>query len=143
VGGGALFFTLAPENAVLSDCNEELIELYKTVKREPQNIIEELKKMKNTEEEYYRVRSLDWKKMSKAEAAARMIFLNKTGFNGLYRVNRQGGFNVPYGKNEKTGKGGEENEKPCEVPMPGRVTIWQHPAQETWAENRRKEECSA
>ena len=46
------------------------------------------------------------------------------------------------GKKE-TGKGGEETEKPCEVPMPGRVTIWQHPAQETWAENRRKEECSA
>ena len=49
----------------------------------------------------------------------------------------------PYGKNEKTGKGGEETEKPCEVPMPGSVTIWQHPAQEIWAENRRKEECSA
>lgn len=102
VGGAALFFALAPDNAVLSDCNEELVDLYKTVKREPQNIIEALKKMKNTEEEYYRVRSLDWKQMSKAEAAARMIFLNKTGFNGLYRVNRQGGFNVPYGKNEKT-----------------------------------------
>ena len=49
----------------------------------------------------------------------------------------------PYGKKEKTGKGGEETEKPCEIPMPGSVTIWQHPAQETWAENRRKEECSA
>ncbi len=101
VGGGALFFALAPDNAVLSDCNEELIELYKTVKREPQKIIEALKKMNNTEEEYYRVRDLDWKQLSKAEAAARMIFLNKTGFNGLYRVNRQGKFNVSYGKNKK------------------------------------------
>lgn len=101
VGGGALFFALAPENAVLSDCNEELIELYKAVKREPQNVIKALKVMKNTEREYYRIRSLDWKNMTKAQAAARMIFLNKTGFNGLYRVNLQGGFNVPYGKNTK------------------------------------------
>ena len=57
---------------------------------------------KNTEKEYYRIRALNWKSLSEVEAAARMIFLNKTGFNGLYRVNRQGGFNVPYGKNKRT-----------------------------------------
>ena len=57
---------------------------------------------KNTEKDYYRIRALNWKELSNIEAAARMIFLNKTGFNGLYRVNRQGGFNVPYGKNAKT-----------------------------------------
>ena len=88
LGGGAMFFALSPENAVLSDCNEELISLYKTIK-----------KYHNTEAEYYRIRSLDWRQLSDVESAARMIFLNKTCFNGLYRVNRQGGFNVPYGKN--------------------------------------------
>ena len=101
LGGGALFFALSPENAVLADCNKELIALYKTVSRKPELVIETLKKYKNTEEEYYRIRSLDWREMSDVEAAARMIFLNKTGFNGLYRVNREGGFNVPYGKNTK------------------------------------------
>lgn len=102
MGGGAMFFALSPETAVLSDCNEELIALYKTVSKHPDLVIEELKKYKNTEKEYYRIRALDWKSLSEVDAAARMIFLNKTGFNGLYRVNRQGGFNVPYGKNKRT-----------------------------------------
>ena len=102
MGGGAMFFALSPEKAILSDCNEELIALYKTVSEQPDQVIKELKKYKNTEKDYYRIRSLDWKNLSEVEAAARMIFLNKTGFNGLYRVNRQGGFNVPYGKNERT-----------------------------------------
>lgn len=102
LGGGALFFALAPKKAVLSDCNEELIALYKTVAKEPEAVIEALRKYHNTEREYYQIRALDWKQMSDAEAAARMIFLNKTGYNGLYRVNLQGGFNVPYGKKEST-----------------------------------------
>lgn len=102
LGGGAMFFALSPENAVLADCNEELIALYKTVSKYPQQVIDELKRYKNTEKDYYRIRALNWKELSNIEAAARMIFLNKTGFNGLYRVNRQGGFNVPYGKNAKT-----------------------------------------
>lgn len=100
LGGGALFFALSPDNAILADCNKELIALYKTVVRKAEQVIEELKQYKNTEEEYYRIRSLDWKAMTDVEAAARMIFLNKTGYNGLYRVNREGGFNVPYGKKE-------------------------------------------
>ncbi len=102
MGGGAMFFALSPKIAVLSDCNDELISLYKTVSKYPDQVIDELKKYKNTEKEYYRIRALDWKSLSGVEAAARMIFLNKTGFNGLYRVNRQGGFNVPYGKNIRT-----------------------------------------
>lgn len=98
LGGGALFFALSPEHAILSDCNKELIALYKTVARKAEQVIKELKQYKNTEEEYYRIRALDWETLTDAEAAARMIFLNKTGYNGLYRVNREGGFNVPYGK---------------------------------------------
>jgi DNA adenine methylase len=102
LGGGAMFFALSPENAVLSDCNEELISLYKAIKKDPINVINELQSYVNCEEEYYRVRGFDWKSLSEFEAAARMIFLNKTCYNGLYRVNLHGGFNVPYGKNTKT-----------------------------------------
>lgn len=102
MGGGALFFALSPDKAVLGDCNAELINLYKTIKRNPIPVIEALQQYKNTEKEYYRIREIDWKTLSDVEAAARMIYLNKTGFNGLYRVNLQGGFNVPYGKNAKT-----------------------------------------
>ena len=102
VGGGAMFFALEPEKAILSDCNEELIHLYKTIRLKANLVIEELKQMHNSEEDYYRIRELNWRELSDTAAAARMIYLNKTGFNGLYRVNRQGGFNVPYGKNERT-----------------------------------------
>ena len=102
VGGGAMFFALSPQRAILSDCNEELILLYQTIAANPDAVIEELKQYNNTEEDYYRVRSLDWKSLSPVEASARMIFLNKTGYNGLYRVNRKGAFNVPYGKNQRT-----------------------------------------
>lgn len=101
-GGGAMFFALAPEHAILSDCNEELISLYKTIRKYPHQVINELMSYKNTEEDYYNIRGKDWKTLSRVEAAARMIFLNKTGFNGLYRVNLQGRFNVPYAKNPKT-----------------------------------------
>lgn len=102
LGGGAMFFALAPEQAVLSDCNEELINLYKTVRKCPYQVINELKTYNNTEENYYSIRGKDWKTLSRVEATARMIFLNKTGYNGLYRVNLQGGFNVPYAKNPET-----------------------------------------
>lgn len=100
-GGGAMFFALTPEHAVLSDCNEELIHLYKTIRRKPRMVIKELETYINSEENYYEKRKMEWRELSDVQAAARMIFLNKTGFNGLYRVNRQGGFNVPYGKNDK------------------------------------------
>lgn len=98
IGGGALFFALLPENAILSDCNEELIQFYKTLRWKANLVIKELKQYKNNEEEYYKIRAKDWKTLDPVEAAARMIYLNKTCFNGLYRVNRQGKFNVPYGK---------------------------------------------
>ena len=97
-GGGALFFALSPEKAVLADCNEELIAMYKTIRRKNRMVIERLCQFHNSEEEYYRIRQLNWKELDDVEAAARMIYLNKTCFNGLYRVNRHGDFNVPYGR---------------------------------------------
>ena len=107
LGGGALFFSLKPENAIISDSNPELINMYLQVARHLDNVIEYLQKYENTSEMFYEVRALDWRSLSKAEAAARTIYLNKTCFNGLYRVNRNGQFNTPFGK--------YKNPKICDV----------------------------
>lgn len=98
IGGGALFFALNPEAAVIADSNPELINMYKEVANHTKKVLSYLKKYKNTKEDFYEVRGLDWKNLSKPEAAARTVYLNKTCFNGLYRVNKKGQFNVPYGK---------------------------------------------
>ena len=97
-GGGAMFFALQPENAVIADSNPELINMYREVADHVEDVIQCLKRYENTSEMFYAVRSQEWITLSKTEAAARTIFLNKTCFNGLYRVNKQGQFNVPYGK---------------------------------------------
>lgn len=97
-GGGALFFALNPEQAVIADSNPELINMYYEVANHVDDVIGYLRQYKNTKEDFYSVRELDWLKLPKSEAAARMIYLNKTCFNGLYRVNKKGQFNVPYGK---------------------------------------------
>ena len=97
-GGGALFFALQPENAVIADSNPELINMYRQVADHVDDVISYLEKYQNTSEMFYSVRSLDWETLPKAEAAARTIYLNRTCYNGLYRVNKKGQFNVPYGK---------------------------------------------
>ena len=97
-GGGAMFFALQPENAVISDSNPELINMYREVADHVENVIRCLDRYENTSEMFYAVRNQEWTALPKVEAAARTIFLNRTCFNGLYRVNKQGQFNVPYGK---------------------------------------------
>ncbi len=97
-GGGAMFFALQPESAIIADSNPELINMYREVAGHVENVIRFLKQYENTSGMFYAVRSQEWTALPKAEAAARTIFLNKTCFNGLYRVNKQGQFNVPYGK---------------------------------------------
>ena len=97
-GGGAMFFALQPQNAIIADSNPELINMYRQVAENVDEVISCLKKYENTSEMFYAVREQDWMCLPKAEAAARTIFLNRTCFNGLYRVNKQGKFNVPYGK---------------------------------------------
>lgn len=97
-GGGALFFALQPQNAVIADSNPEIVNVYLQVANAVEEVISQLMKYKNSSEMFYDVRSQDWEKMSEVEAAARTIYLNKTCFNGLYRVNRKGQFNVPFGK---------------------------------------------
>lgn len=97
VGGGALFFATVPEESIISDSNPELINVYLQVSNNVNEVIECLQQYDNTKEMFYTVRSQKWEELSKAEAAARMIYLNKTCFNGLYRVNHNGQFNTPYG----------------------------------------------
>ncbi len=99
-GGGAVFFALAREQrfkcAVLSDVNPELVNVYCSLRDDVDSVIKRLRRMTISEEEYYRVR--EQKPTSKVGRAARTIYLNKTGYNGLYRVNSSGAFNVPFGR---------------------------------------------
>lgn len=102
IGGGALLFDLQPKQAVINDYNEELINVYCVIRDNPNELIEDLKKHKNTAEYFYEIRSLDrlplFNNLTKVERASRIIYLNKTCYNGLYRVNNAGEFNSPFGK---------------------------------------------
>ena len=95
LGGGAVFFALQPECAFLSDLNEELIRTYMTIREYPDEVITKLKSFTNDSDCYYRIR----KTMSNdvVYMCARFIFLNQTSYNGLYRVNIKGHYNVPFG----------------------------------------------
>lgn len=102
VGSAAVFFALRTrgsfKRAVLSDRNRELIDVYRALKRDVAAVMTVLKKYSYDRDVYYQVRSTDPKTLDLFERAARTIYLNKTGFNGLYRVNRAGEFNVPFGR---------------------------------------------
>jgi DNA adenine methylase len=104
VGGGAVFFALAGkqrfQRAVLGDRNPNLVAVYQALKQDPDGVIERLRSYQKSHSEaaYYEVRKK--KPRALVEKAARVIYLNKTGFNGLYRVNRSGEFNVPFGRYE-------------------------------------------
>lgn len=103
VGAGAVFFSLRPEKAVINDLNSQLILTYRAVKENVEELIALLGGHKNERGYYYALRNLDreagaFNGLTDTEKAARLIFLNKTCFNGLYRVNSRGFFNVPYGK---------------------------------------------
>jgi len=105
IGGGALLFELQPPKAVINDTNKELINCYKVIRDSLDELMEELSKDKysNSETSYYEMRDLDrstkkYASLSEVEKAARIIYLNKTCYNGLFRVNSQGQFNVPFGR---------------------------------------------
>ena len=97
-GGAALFFALKPKRAVLADVNAELIDCYTAARDEVDAVIEALGQYRYGADHYYRAREIDPQTLPPAERAARTIYLNRTGYNGLYRVNRAGKFNVPMGR---------------------------------------------
>lgn len=101
LGGGSVFFYLEPKTSILNDLNKELIITYKAVRDNPEKLYNLLMKMKNRHNKrfYYKVRASEPK--GNLEIAARMIYLNHTCFNGIYRVNRDGKFNVPIGTDNK------------------------------------------
>ncbi|PIQ91541.1 MAG: modification methylase [Parcubacteria group bacterium CG11_big_fil_rev_8_21_14_0_20_39_22] len=98
VGGGAVFFDLLPEKGFLSDLNKELVTTYNVIRNDVEGLIASLKKHKIDKEYFLNIRAKDSKALNDLAVASRFIFLNRTCFNGLYRVNSKGGFNVPYGK---------------------------------------------
>ena len=101
IGGGALFFELQPDNAYISDMNEELINLYSVVRDDVYELIKDLSKHEVSKEYFLEIRNIDrteeYSKLSNVERASRFIYLNRTCFNGMYRVNSKGEFNVPFG----------------------------------------------
>lgn len=106
LGGGAVLFDLKPKKAIINDYNDELINVYKVIKEFPEELLLLLEehKEKNNNDYFYKIRALDrensYENMTDVKRASRIIYLNKTCFNGLFRVNQAGQFNTPYGRYE-------------------------------------------
>ena len=98
-GSACLFFCLEPTHGILGDINQELIQAYKIVRRFPGKIWSTLMSLEQSEEAYYQMRSADPKILSSLDRAVRFLYLNRFCFNGVYRTNRRGEFNVPMGRN--------------------------------------------
>lgn len=101
IGGGALLFYLQPKKAVINDYNSELINTYEVIRDNVEDLIIDLAKHKNEKDYFYEMRAKDrqynFNELSDIERASRVLYLNKTCFNGLYRVNKSGEFNTPFG----------------------------------------------
>lgn len=102
IGGGAVLFHLQPQNAIINDFNSELINVYEVVRDNLDELIQDLKTHRNEADYFYELRGLDrtdgFNNLTNIQKASRVIYLNKTCFNGLYRVNNSGKFNSPFGK---------------------------------------------
>lgn len=102
LGGGAVLFAMQPKNAIINDLNGDLMLVYEVIRDDVESLITSLQEYKNTSEYFYHVRDLDrdkdsYQRLSKVEKASRIIYLNKTCYNGLFRVNAAGEFNSPFG----------------------------------------------
>jgi len=103
LGGGAVLFYFQPKKAIVNDINGELINVYKVIKDDVEGLIEDLKKHKNEADYFYRIRAQDrditvYNSLTNVQRASRILYLNKTCYNGLFRVNRAGEFNTPFGR---------------------------------------------
>lgn len=101
LGGGAVFFALQPTRATLSDINPDLMVAYQAVRDEVESVIERLRRLRFGPATFYKIRAQSPSRLTPAAQAARTIYLNRTCFNGLYRVNAAGQFNVPFGRYER------------------------------------------
>lgn len=102
LGGGALLFSIQPSKAIVNDLNKDLMLVYEVIRDDVNALVESLQTHENTAEHYYAVRDMDrnkedYKILSRVDKASRLIYLNKTCFNGLFRVNSSGEFNTPFG----------------------------------------------
>jgi len=117
LGGGALFFALQPSKAYLSDINLDLINTYRAIQNNVSELIEDLKQHRYDKDYYYKIRNidrtLDYLEWTDIQKASRLIYLNKSCFNGLYRVNSKGYFNVPMGSYNNPKILDEENLLAC------------------------------
>lgn len=103
LGGGAVLFFVQPERAVVNDLNEDLMTVYRVIRDDVETLLKELKKHKNTSEYFYKIRDLDrdkkrYQRLSPVKKASRLLYLNKTCYNGLFRVNASSEFNTPFGR---------------------------------------------
>jgi DNA adenine methylase len=101
VGGGSVLFTLFPAAAVIGDLNDWLLDTYEAIRTDHQRVAKLLDGLVNTKEEYLRIRAIPPATLDVFQRAAHLIYLNKTCFRGLFRVNRYGEFNVPYGEYDR------------------------------------------
>lgn len=113
IGGGALFFAQRPRRAVLGDMNERLVRTYRGVRDEVDAVVKLLRSYPHDRDFFLELRASAIDERSDAEVAAWFIYLNRTGFNGLYRVNRKNRFNVPFGDNANPTICDEENLRAC------------------------------
>lgn len=100
LGGGAVFFTLRPTLATLSDINADLLNVYRQVRDQPTQVLYHLKRIPVTSKRYYSIRRVN--SDCKIKQAAQFLYLNRTAFGGIYRLNKDGQFNVPYGGGDRT-----------------------------------------
>lgn len=98
IGGGALFFAVAPERALIADGNPELVTFYRAIVESGDAVLRRYAAWSFDEETFYELRALRFDELDTVTAAARLLYLNRACFNGLYRVNRDGNFNVPWGR---------------------------------------------
>ena len=117
VGGGALFFHMLPERAILADTNERLVRTYLGVRDDVEAVIDLLSSYPHDRDFFMRMRAIDIDTRSNVEVAAWFIYLNRTGFNGLYRVNRSNVYNVPFGDYDNPTICDADNLRKCAIAL--------------------------